>query len=326
MITSFASLFVLSTLMCGSVNGNLNRSGVQQTDEEENRDIFMFKDERRTLSEHTCDETFCSNGENCSNSRCAGCDFNCSGQCPAIEMTCAVYCDESKCSEKICSSCQFCSYTKVCPKGTFDDVTDSMFSSDKDYWYSFGHSGMPYPHQSAPLFVDLNGDGILDYFNSMHGHKFDKEKDKDGIIKADRMELAISVTSESATSTVLHSVSERIIFEGDDTDEFLNRFGVPGVDTHGQNILDLDGDGILDLYIAQGGAQGKPMSKPAIRDNMLLFGELDENGNTIFRGGRAIAEQAGVNMQNGRGRFNYMLGKKNPTFVAIDSSTAMNDC
>ncbi|GFH53370.1 hypothetical protein CTEN210_09846 [Chaetoceros tenuissimus] len=307
MKSSLASLLVVSTLMCSSVNGNHNRSGVKQTDEEETTDIFMFKNEKWLRSEHTCDEIFCSNGENCGNSKCAGCDYNCSGQCPATQTTCAVNCDESKCSERICSSCQFCSFTKICPKGTFDDVTDSMFSSNPD-WYSFGHSGMPYPHQSAPLFVDLNGDGILDYFNSMHGHKFDREKDKDGIIKSDRMELAISVSSESASSTqILQSVAERIIFEGDDTEEFLNKFGIPGVDTHGQNILDLDGDGILDLYIAQGGNQGKGTYKPPMRYNMLLFGELDENGNTIFRGGRAVAEQAGVHMENGRGRINYML-------------------
>ena len=72
------------------------------------------------------------------------------------------------------------------------------------------------------------------------------------------------------------------------------------IDPHGYNILDLDGDGILDMYIAQGGSEGKPVDKPAMLYNMLLFGELDENGNTAFRG-KFFSSKTG-HFQNRRGR------------------------
>ena len=269
---------------------------------------------RRVLAEAKCDEEFCLDGSNCIDDRCAGCvEFTCSDhQCNFNNVvSCGIQCQKSDCdSNSNCSGCQFCSNQSranekaKCPLGTFTDVTDSMFSQDPSYWYQPTHSGMPYVHGSSPLFIDLNGDGYLDYFNSLHGHKIENE---DGTLDG-RMELALTALSpEGDGELVLESIAERIIFE-DNPEDFTN-LDMNWIDAHGQNILDLDGDGILDLYIAQGSNQGLPLDNPAALDNFLFFGELDDNGEVWFRGGRTQAAASGVQMRSGRGRFNYMLGK-----------------
>lgn len=262
----------------------------------------------RALAETQCDEEFCSNGLNCDNlRRCAGCEFTCSGQCNYDAfLTCHQWCKEDACAEIQCSGCQFCANPSAskCPLATFTDVTETMFSRDPSYWYQSKHSGMPYRHSSSPLFVDLNGDGYVDYFDAMHGHRMNDDKTLDGY-----MELALTAPSPNDESKiVLESIAERILFE-DDPQNFNQEFGYSWVDLHGQNILDLDGDGILDLYIAQGGHRGEPLGNPLMLDSYLFFGELDSNGQVIFRGGRTQASASGVSHQSGRGRFNYMLGK-----------------
>jgi len=270
-------------------------------------DAKNHKHSRLILAEAHCDEEFCLDGLNCKNVRCAGCEFACSGQCNFNDATaCIPNCQKDDCGSRAnCSGCQFCSNEQAkCPLGTFTDVTDSMFSQDPSYWYQPTHSGMPYMHESSPLFIDLNGDGYLDYFNSLHGHKIENEN---GTLNG-RMELALTALSPAGDGKlVLESIAERIIFE-DNPEEFESP-EMFWIDAHGQNILDLDGDGILDLYIAQGGNRGLPIENPAALDSFLFFGELDDNGEVLFRGGRAQAAASGVQMRSGRGRFNYMLGK-----------------
>lgn len=84
----------------------------------------------------------------------------------------------------------------------------------------------------------------------------------------------------------------------------------------GTQIADLDGDGILDIYIVSGGNQGmfsKPISFGEVvgNGNFLFFGELsfDENGKniTLFRGGRVKANEAGVHERDGRGRMGFLF-------------------
>lgn len=161
---------------------------------------------------------------------------------------------------------------------------------------------MPYMHESAPLFVDLDGDNVLDYFNSLHGHRIVDEAGR----LDNRMELALTVdANDGSGGQYLDPVPGRIIIE-DDPEEFTADDAF-FIDPHGQNIVDLDGDGILDLYITSGGFSGLQPSKPAMFDNFLLFGEKTEDGDTIFRGGRTQALMSGVNMRHGRGRVNHML-------------------
>jgi len=229
-------------------------------------------------------------------------------------------CDQNHCNDKSCEGCFFCTNAgDTCELGTFVDVTSTLFQKEDTYWHQWLHSGRPYLHWGTPVFVDLNDDGILDYFNSMHAHYYSV---KDGFNK--RMELGESVpnsftkdgippiANESALQR-LRPVSERIIID-DDPNSLLQ------LDPHGQNIVDLDGDGILDILVSSGGGEG--LIKTSIKtttdnnsswnDNFLLWGEkvLDTlTGKTVtfFRGGREAARKAGVHMQKGRGRINYLL-------------------
>merc|ERR1712032_1520802 len=79
----------------------------------------------------------------------------------------------------------------------------------------------------------------LDFFNSMHAHLIDEHG-------YDRMELGESVDSHSNIQRY-KAISNRII---------INDKELKGLDPHGQNVLDLDNDGILDIMIASGGAKG----------------------------------------------------------------------
>jgi hypothetical protein len=94
-------------------------------------------------------------------------------------------------------------------------------------------------------------------------------------------------------------------------------FEMRGMDLHGENIVDLDGDGIVDLYISSGGGGNKDeadMDDKIIenKSNMLLFGKMMYNERTgkeevYFKGGRDRATLSNVHMWAGRGRVNYML-------------------
>eukprot|EP00559_Dactyliosolen_fragilissimus_P002086 CAMPEP_0184871804 /NCGR_PEP_ID=MMETSP0580-20130426/40926_1 /TAXON_ID=1118495 /ORGANISM="Dactyliosolen fragilissimus" /LENGTH=612 /DNA_ID=CAMNT_0027374515 /DNA_START=44 /DNA_END=1879 /DNA_ORIENTATION=- len=236
---------------------------------------------------------------------------------------CASFCKDSApnifCEIEKCKGCSFC--TKLsCSIVQFKDVTQWKFRKNDSYWYKWKHSGKPYANEGAPLFVDLNDDGILDYFNSMHGH---------GLLKgekyADRMELAVSLPIENSNnedngiSTRLQEVSHRIITE-DKT--------FPSIDTHGQNILDLDNDGVLDILISSGGFKGASVTtnveSTTARDNFLFWGKLSVDKDTgekltTFHGGRDAAVNANVHMRMGRGRINYVFDANGDGLIDIFS-------
>ena len=299
-----------------------------------------------------CNADYCRDGRTCAEPQCSGCQFACAdqSQCPRnqnhdlAEITCGAWCTVDECGTSSCASCQLCmakpnananANDGLCPLGTFEDVTPDLFRHDAAYWYSPTHAGHPYMHESSPMFVDLNGDGIPDYFNSLHGHRIESS---DGEI-VDRFEVAFMMddngdgNDNGRTNDIDNDVFEnydgsalkkpylvpaphRIIYE-DDPERYTSE-RVHFIDPHGQNIVDLDGDGILDLYIASGGFSGTASPIPEAFDNFLFFGEKDpDTGDLFFRGGRTVAEEAGVNMRNGRGRVNHMLG----TFVLRSSSS-----
>jgi hypothetical protein len=115
----------------------------------------------------------------------------------------------------------------------FKDYTQPTYSKAADFnrWF---HSGMPYKYYGPPVFVDLNGDNVLDYFNPMHGHPLNKEEGYDN-----RMELALGKHSISSTSSdtkmfKLQPLLNKVIFTDNE---------IQSLDTHGVNIVDLDGDG-----------------------------------------------------------------------------------
>lgn len=120
-----------------------------------------------------------------------------------------------------------------------------MFSEggDASFWYSWKHSGKPYTHFTSPLVVDINDDGLLDYFSSMHGGSQHE---------VNRMELALGRKTEDSKQTLyMSSLRDRIIL--DDLNEGNEyRF----LDAHSDVMVDLDNDGILDIFTASGGGAG----------------------------------------------------------------------
>lgn len=263
----------------------------------------------------------CRSADTCISFMCSSCGLHCDKTCNVtIKETCASICSEDRCSLKKCKGCEFCATPgDACPLNTFIDVTSELFPKNENYWYKWTHSGRPYTHEGAPLFVDLNNDGRLDYFSSMHGHPLNTFEE--------RMELGESVPTNftkdgiinqsNSTMQRLRPISERIIIE--------DPISFRSIDPHGQNIVDLDGDGILDILISSGGDQGSrdkeihPKNEDSIqdidvewKDNFLLWGEqgtdaLTGEPVTLFRGGRVAAHMAGVNMRDGRGRVNYLI-------------------
>ena len=263
-----------------------------QTNRGDNRNI-RGAETKRIATSTFCLTSYCLNGSNCGTLKCAGCEFTCSNQCNLKPKGCAPWCKPEDCGKgQGCDSCLSCKprKKKTCSLGTFTDVTEQMFSKNETYWYQAVHSGMPYKDESSPLLVDLDGDNVLDYFDSLHGHRIDSEE----LYLNNRMELALTKKSNSASNDktqYLDPIGDRRMFE-DDPDDYDSN--IHFIDPHGQNIVDLDGDGILDLYIASGGFSGLPAENAAVFDNFLLFGEKTANGDTIFRGGRTQAQRSGV--------------------------------
>merc|ERR1719162_1263949 len=172
------------------------------------------------------------------------------------------YLNESNSCNNINFDCDACSICNVnseldqCPIVIFKDITKYKLPKSDPYWHSWKHSGYPYSNWGTPLFVDINNDGVLDMFNSMHGHPMDKDR-------WNRMELGESVlynftgdgvvpSADASDPNIMRfrSISDRIII----TDAPL------AVDLHGENIIDLDGDGVEDLMISSGGGKGKTTS------------------------------------------------------------------
>lgn len=213
--------------------------------------------------------------------------------------------------------------TPECPLGTFQDVTDSMLSKGGDtdaYWYQWKHSGKPYNHFTSPVMVDLNGDLMLDYFSSLHGASMDEETNE-------MMELAIMRVQPDQSSTrdssyFLDPLQNRIILED------IAEDGYQFLDKHSDLVVDLDNDGILDIYVASGGGGGRPMNYPQGRDNLVFFGEhVNDNStegspNIVFKGGRMRALESNIHMRMGRGRFTYLLDVNGDGLLDIFTSNA----
>ena len=140
--------------------------------------------------------------------------------------------------------------------------------------------------------MDYNNDGVLDLYQGSHAMVLaesfipldDNSADNNGPYELRRMNSRIQMTNKAT-------------------------------DTHGSNIVDLDGDGILDLLVAVGGGLGGILldgKESDATDNMILWGEYQLNENTgknvtIFRGGKAAAQDAGIDMRLARGRMNYII-------------------
>lgn len=220
------------------------------------------------------------------------------------KMLCPDFCEAFNCNVSACVHCKLycgatCAYRKrnhddsvdtsartaSCSAPMFDDVTKQVLR--REWWYHYPLLGRPLRPENAPLFVDHNGDGVLDMAQFSH-----------------MLLLAEShVDQKGAVVHELVNATNRIYLVGNNSDN------------HGSNIVDLDGDGVLDLIIAVGGGLGGLLLDDKASDstdNVLMWGEnlLDMTTGkttTVFRGGKATAKAAGIEMHLARGRFNYVF-------------------
>ena len=259
---------------------------------------------------------FCWNGDRCSDDRCKGCFFSCPDEkCRKRQSSCASWCStRSECSSHArCRDCVFCrSVSASCSIATFEDNRDIFdFKNDLLYWDQWLHSGKPYFHSGSPVFFDVNDDNKLDYFNSMHGHPSFLSQFKN------RMELGLGTRVGDKLSIRNHS--GRFICTDIDC-------GTKLIDAHGSVVMDLNGDGISDIYISNGGGfLNNPKDDSLNYDNWLFWGERQidlESGEekTVFRGGREAARKANLDMQLGRGRFNYLFDANNDGLLDVFSA------
>jgi len=169
-----------------------------------------------------------------------------------------------------------------------------------DYFNNYSQIGRPKNLEISPLFINLTGDRVLDVFDWSHQEMF---------------EVIESVITKSNITTLrpLPGRVTHIVEKG------------RKLDAHGMNVIDLDGDGILDIYVAVGAGDGGKNQwyddKQYLTRNILFWGELDEHNNTIFRGGQDEAEKAGIDMKSSRGRMNYVFDANGDGLIDIFCGT-----
>eukprot|EP00927_Polykrikos_kofoidii_P017523 TRINITY_DN17_c0_g1_i1.p1 TRINITY_DN17_c0_g1~~TRINITY_DN17_c0_g1_i1.p1 ORF type:complete len:685 (+),score=89.54 TRINITY_DN17_c0_g1_i1:44-2056(+) len=170
----------------------------------------------------------------------------------------------------------------------FVDVAATVFPSE---WYAWNHVGYPRRYAGTPVFADFNNDGVLDFFYHNH-YQMLPEQDWD-------VGLGLANSSEQ----LWKSVGKKIIVS---TEKPGTPYTQLPIDTHGTAILDIDGDGILDMYIATGGGMG--METGPKKHAVVMWGEPKAGGKNIhqvFKGGRKTAEDFGIHNPDSRGRFTY---------------------
>jgi len=173
----------------------------------------------------------------------------------------------------------------------FLDVTSQAFSYDHN-WNMPGGLGFPLNWENTAQFPDWNEDGVLDIFDNCHFKQHPEYEWNLGVA---------SGSHDDYDNWVFQNVSSETIIYTD-----------PGhykIDGHGSTFLDIDGDGITDLYVTQGGGSDSEWSTDSIksgyRDAMLFWGEIDADGNKKLRGGKEVAREAGLECNNCRGRIAY---------------------
>jgi len=151
---------------------------------------------------------------------------------------------------------------------------------------------------NTPLFPDLDGDNNVEYFFNNH-HGLNPER---------KPICSAGGTYDNCTTYVFGRVNESDIVQPVDVDIFLtdqnNRDKYKKYkkyDSHGGAILDIDGDGHLDLYMNNGGGDG--VGTGMNFSSVLYWGSesVDDTKWTIT-GGHESALAAGLENHGGDGR------------------------
>eukprot|EP00927_Polykrikos_kofoidii_P022703 TRINITY_DN2111_c0_g1_i2.p1 TRINITY_DN2111_c0_g1~~TRINITY_DN2111_c0_g1_i2.p1 ORF type:complete len:657 (-),score=99.69 TRINITY_DN2111_c0_g1_i2:381-2351(-) len=172
----------------------------------------------------------------------------------------------------------------------FTDISARTFPSE---WYTWNHVGFPRRYAGTPVFADLNNDGVLDFFYHNH-YQMLPQTDWD---------VGVSAAID-ANDMKYSSVGEQLILSTEIPD--TNWTELP-IDSHGTAILDIDRDGLLDMYIATGGGMG--MESGPAKNAIVLWGEPSNASvhgvEQIFKGGRETSEMYDLHNPDSRGRFTY---------------------
>lgn len=163
-------------------------------------------------------------------------------------------------------------------------------------WYSWDHVGYPRRYAGTPVFADFNNDDILDFFYHNHYQMFPEQEWDVG--------LGLQGTARDKGGKLWTPIGEQIVVSTEEPDTPYTELPI---DTHGTAILDIDGDGILDVYIATGGGMG--MDSGPQKNAVVMWGEPAKSSfhgiSNVFKGGRKTAEDFGLHNPDSRGRFTY---------------------
>jgi len=173
----------------------------------------------------------------------------------------------------------------------------SFFSRKVTDMFKFGDE--TYPNFSSPLFPSLSGHTNLGFFHNNHfglrGNYLCSRLDN----KPPCTTWVYGFINEK--KMIVHPMS--VDFTLSDSEEKEDR---PLYDCHGGAILDIDGDGHLDLYIANGA--GKGIGEGMRYASVLFWGsETKEDNDWSISGGANVAWDSNLENHggNGRGRSAY---------------------
>lgn len=166
-----------------------------------------------------------------------------------------------------------------------------------------GHFYSPFDHFGGPSLLDWNGDGWLDIFATNH-HPGNAK-----LSAAEKWDLALNTVGGPLAREALVDIIQYVPFGSTETDP-------AAFDAHGTVLLDLDRDGVLDLYVAQGTRQGTDTSFDSA--NGLFWGELHASALTPrLSGGRLAAVNAGLDCTGCRSYGVYVADVNGDGFLDV---------
>ena len=217
---------------------------------------------------------WCNADDTCAHAECQECEFHCSGDVCINTLGPTQWLSDS------IAECVT----------TFTDVSALKLldiKGEEPFWSKYGQSGQPSRGENSPIFVDINNDGVLDFFQGSHRHQ---------------VELGESECPPGRFKPVSYRMTKLLK-------------GLGELDYHGAVVVDLDNDGFLDILVVTGGGKGGLVKMDKIREvNSLWWGgdgidHIDGNQTTVYHTENHQTEsmKAGLGMASTRSRILYLL-------------------